>query len=114
MNKARQKHLFLFDKKPIETGQSCRYYPCHFAGQDCTWCYCPLYPCLDPETNGKWVRSKKTGEPVWSCAECHWVHDKKAADKLKRIIQDRNQLPDESRFEYLLSIRKELRERPSH
>jgi hypothetical protein len=27
--------------------EGCPYYPCHFEGQQCDFCYCPLYPCLD-------------------------------------------------------------------
>ena len=24
---------------------TCQYYPCHFHNQDCTFCFCPFYPC---------------------------------------------------------------------
>ena len=51
----------------------CQYYPCHhFEGQDCTHCFCPLYPCKDPEL-GKFIRTKR-GKRLWSCVECALVH----------------------------------------
>ena len=61
----------------------CPYYPCHhFEGQDCTYCYCPLYPCEDPEL-GEWILSSK-GYPVWTCKDCRLLHNKKAAGYLKK------------------------------
>ena len=49
----------------IGTNTACEYYPCHFKGQNCSLCFCPFYPCMDPEL-GKMVAGKKGGE-VWSC-----------------------------------------------
>ncbi|MGD9911175.1 glycerophosphodiester phosphodiesterase family protein [Methanothrix sp.] len=59
---------------PRNTGQeNCEYYPCHhFEGQDCTHCFCPLYPCKDPEL-GRFVRTKR-GKRFWSCIDCVLVH----------------------------------------
>jgi hypothetical protein len=56
----------------------CRYYPCHFEGQDCTFCYCPFYPCLIPETGGKLKGN------VWSCMDCTWIHER---ENVERIIE---------------------------
>ena len=58
----------------MDTGRSnCEYYPCHhFEGQDCTHCFCPLYPCKDEEL-GKFVRTKR-GKRFWSCIDCKLVH----------------------------------------
>ncbi len=109
MKNLRGKRRFLFGKSPVDTGRSCKYYPCHFKGQDCLWCYCPLYPCLDPENGGKQVRSRKTGDYVWSCIDCHWIHRKDVAEKLKKIILDGDRLPDESQFQDLLNICKKLK-----
>lgn len=50
----------------------CPYHPSHFTGQDCTFCYCPFFPCRDP-TFGCDV-TRKSGEVVWSCEECLFVH----------------------------------------
>jgi adenosylcobinamide hydrolase len=60
----------------------CEYYPCHFEGQDCTHCYCPLYPCEDPEL-GEWIKSSR-GYAVWTCKDCILLHNKKAAGHLAR------------------------------
>lgn len=60
----------------------CKYYPCHFEGQDCTHCYCPLYPCEDPEL-GKWIKSSK-GYPVWSCKDCTLLHKREAVEYLAK------------------------------
>lgn len=58
----------------------CPYYPCHFEGQDCTFCFCPLYPCEDPEL-GEWIKGSGD-KPVWTCKGCRLLHDKKTADYL--------------------------------
>ncbi|MFB3765664.1 MAG: glycerophosphodiester phosphodiesterase family protein [Methanotrichaceae archaeon] len=56
------------------TGRSnCEYYPCHhFPEQNCTHCFCPLYPCRDPEL-GRFVKTKR-GKRVWTCIDCRLVH----------------------------------------
>jgi len=60
----------------------CPYYPCHFEGQRCDFCYCPFYPCKDIEL-GDWVESS-TGKKVWSCQRCRLVHYPEVVDYLKR------------------------------
>jgi len=60
----------------------CPYYPCHFEGQDCTHCFCPLYPCEDPAL-GEWIRSGR-GYAVWTCKDCILLHNKKAVSHLAR------------------------------
>jgi adenosylcobinamide hydrolase len=64
------------------TPENCPYYPCHFDGQRCDYCYCPLYPCGD-EALGQWVESS-TGDKVWNCARCALLHEPDTADYLKR------------------------------
>ncbi len=49
---------------------SCEYYPCHQHPQNCTFCYCPFYPCGDSSTGGHWIKEKQ----VWSCEGCQWIH----------------------------------------
>jgi len=61
---------------------NCPYYPCHFAGQRCDFCYCPLYPCGD-ESLGQWVESSNSGE-VWNCSRCMLLHEPEIADYLKK------------------------------
>jgi precorrin-3B C17-methyltransferase len=58
----------------IEEG--CEYYPCHSILGDCTFCFCPFYPCGDESTGGRYVVSEKTGKDVWSCKNCEWIHKK--------------------------------------
>jgi glycerophosphoryl diester phosphodiesterase len=60
------------------TRGNCEYYPCHhFQDQDCTHCFCPLYPCMDPDL-GRFVRTKR-GRRVWSCIDCRLVHKPEVA-----------------------------------
>ena len=60
----------------------CPYYPCHFPGQRCDYCYCPFYPCKD-EALGQWVNGTNGG-PVWNCSRCTLLHAPEQADYLKR------------------------------
>ncbi|PKL59580.1 MAG: hypothetical protein CVV33_07105 [Methanomicrobiales archaeon HGW-Methanomicrobiales-4] len=60
----------------------CPYYPCHFSGQRCEYCYCPLYPCKDEEL-GEWSGSQRK-EKVWSCAPCTLNHQPIVVHHLRR------------------------------
>lgn len=60
----------------------CPYYPCHFPGQRCDYCYCPFYPCRD-ETLGQWVNGSH-GATVWNCSRCTLLHAPEQADYLRR------------------------------
>ncbi len=61
--------------------RDCEYYPCHFEGQDCTFCFCPLYPCNDGRTGGRYVESS-TGGRVWSCVDCTIIHEPEVAQEV--------------------------------
>jgi len=61
---------------------NCPYYPCHFAGQACDFCYCPFYPCKD-ETLGDWSGSSSGGR-VWNCSRCILLHEPAVAAYAKR------------------------------
>jgi threonine-phosphate decarboxylase len=63
----------------------CEYYPCHFKGQDCTFCFCPFYPCEDKRTGGELVQ-RPTGGTVWSCARCRLIHEGEIADKVLKAL----------------------------
>ncbi len=63
----------------------CEYYPCHFEGQDCTFCFCPFYPCEDERTGGEFV-NKSTGGTVWSCARCDLIHRGEIAEKVLNAL----------------------------
>ncbi|MBN2109580.1 MAG: aminotransferase class I/II-fold pyridoxal phosphate-dependent enzyme [Methanosarcinaceae archaeon] len=66
---------------------TCSYYPCHFQGQDCTFCFCPFYPCENEKTGGFWMESA-TGGRVWSCENCTLVHQPKIAKKILDILME--------------------------
>ena len=61
--------------------RDCEYYPCHFEGQDCTFCFCPFYPCNDARTGGRLVESS-TGGMVWSCVDCTIIHEPDVAQEV--------------------------------
>lgn len=71
----------LEDKKIVGPDETCDYYPCHFTGQDCTWCFCPFYPCEDEQTGGECV-IRKDGSRIWDCSECYWIHNAEVANAL--------------------------------
>jgi threonine-phosphate decarboxylase len=67
----------------------CEYYPCHFEGQDCTFCFCPFYPCKEKKTGGEFVQ-RSTGGTVWSCAGCNLMHRVDISEKvLKGLMKGR-------------------------
>ena len=62
--------------------KDCPYYPCHFPGQRCDFCYCPFYPCRD-ERLGEWSDSSSHGK-IWNCTNCTLLHKPAIADYLKK------------------------------
>ncbi len=60
----------------------CEYYPCHFKEQDCTFCYCPIYPCGYEEMGGIWITND-----VWDCSGCSFIHEASIAKLLKRAFR---------------------------
>ncbi|HEY9204776.1 MAG TPA: threonine-phosphate decarboxylase CobD [Candidatus Methanoperedens sp.] len=65
----------------------CEYYPCHFEGQDCTFCFCPFYPCENKRTGGELIQ-RSTGGTVWSCARCDIIHRGDIADKVLKALME--------------------------
>ena len=64
-------------REEIEAGwtganKDCEYGPCHYVGQDCTYCFCPFYPCNDDDL-GEFVTGW-SGKKIWSCLYCHLIH----------------------------------------
>lgn len=82
----------------------CEYYPCHFPGHDCTFCFCPFYPCLDSLTGGRYVISRKTGKYVWSCKKCDWIHKKDVAAGISSELEKTSKDDRES----LLKLRRKF------
>ena len=63
--------------------RSCKYYPCHHGDlEDCTFCFCPFYPCGDESTGGKWIKGT-----TWSCEDCSWIHRTGVASRVLREIK---------------------------
>lgn len=69
----------------------CANFPCHHHLQDCTFCFCPLYPCRN-QTRGKYIFSKKQNEKVWSCRKCSWIHKKEVVDNIFWSIKKEHSL----------------------
>lgn len=77
-------HTSIGGEKWIEwQKRGCPYYPCHFKGQRCDLCYCPLYPCED-ENLGEWTSGSRSGGQVWSCAPCTLNHQPAVVRHLRR------------------------------
>jgi len=79
-------------KMALKTGlkgsdTSCEYYPCHFEGQDCTWCFCPFYPCLNLFMGGEF-RRYRDGKLIWGCKNCIWIHIPENAEKVFNLLLD--------------------------
>ena len=66
--------------------QACSYFPCHEDLEDCTFCYCPFYPCQE-EGLGKYLYSSRLKKKVWSCKSCNWIHQIKTVDRIYNLIR---------------------------
>ncbi len=63
----------------------CEYHPSHFTGQDCTFCYCPFYPCEDEDLGSN--TPGKRGKPVWNCSDCLFIHRTEVAKHIMSEIR---------------------------
>lgn len=75
---------FLAGKIAHGPNKDCDYYPCHYEGQYCDFCYCPFYPCGDSSTGGFWIKEKK----IWNCQNCIWLHDKKTVETIREPLEN--------------------------
>lgn len=66
--------------------KACKFFPCHQGMEDCTFCYCPFYPCLDAGLGG-YVTSPKFNKMIWSCKACDWIHRKKVTKNIFDLIR---------------------------
>ncbi|MBQ1463113.1 MAG: cobyric acid synthase, partial [Candidatus Methanomethylophilus sp.] len=71
----------------IGSNRECPYHPAHFKGQNCSFCYCPFYPCED-ERNGHYIRGTKIGD-IWSCEDCLFIHRDRTVEYALPIIRER-------------------------
>jgi Zn-finger protein len=67
--------------------KACKYFPCHKSLEDCTFCYCPLYPCLDKK-KGELVYSAKYKKGIWSCEPCDWIHKRDVVEDIFNLIRE--------------------------
>ena len=79
-------------REEIERGwigpdKECPYHPCHFTGQDCTFCYCPFYPCND-EDLGRNIESRRN-KPIWECTYCLFIHRPEVGKFVMSNIKER-------------------------
>lgn len=74
----------------LRINKECSSYPCHKDLEDCTFCYCPFYPCMNKENGGKMltVYQGTTKCKIWDCSECNLVHKKEFVDKAYEIIKE--------------------------
>ncbi|MBE6493478.1 MAG: precorrin-3B C(17)-methyltransferase [Methanosphaera stadtmanae] len=68
----------------IGKNSDCEYFPCHNDQENCTFCYCPFYPCADGSTGGKWITDKN----VWNCKNCNWIHKDEVVDEILDYIKE--------------------------
>ena len=66
-------------KPKFKLDTECKFYPCHKGLEDCTFCYCPIYPC-GYEEFGKFIEGKNG--KVWDCSDCVVFHKKKIIEGL--------------------------------
>jgi adenosylcobyric acid synthase len=97
-----------FERGQTGPNESCEYYPCHHHGQDCTYCFCPFYPCNDGDL-GRSVGEKR----IWDCSYCLLIHRKDAcafiSSEVGRLgITD----PGDERLDHVLGMTKERFFRP--
>ena len=95
---------FLNGEIPHGPNRDCEFYPCHWDGQYCDFCYCPFYPCGDSSTGGEWIK----GKGVWNCANCNWLHEKETVECLRKPVEDVLESVDDlkSKKKVLLKIRR--------
>lgn len=72
----------------LRLNKACAYFPCHEGLEDCTFCYCPFYPCGNSRL-GKYVVAN-SGRKVWSCEDCGWIHKKSVVDKILNSVRKKS------------------------
>lgn len=97
----KRKTLLGLDKK-------CKYLPCHEGLEDCTFCYCPFYPCYKTDTGGFEKISSITNKPVWACSSCIFAHKTKNAEKVLQGLIKLNKDFDLISREELMALRQRI------
>ncbi len=88
----------------IGPNSSCEYFPCHSDQENCTFCYCPFYPCADGSTGGEWIKDKN----VWNCKNCNWIHKDKVVELILDDIKEKVKSMDDfdTKKKELLKLRR--------
>ncbi len=107
--KARENINRALERGIAGSNRECKYFPCHKdEKQDCTFCFCAFYPCLDNLTGGRFKISSKTGKRVWSCIACSWIHrgevSKTVLEEIKKISYNIGEIDSEKLKEIRLKI----------
>ncbi len=71
----------------IGSNTSCDYHPCHYRGQNCSFCYCPFYPCNDTDF-GFMLHIEGTTREVWDCSQCLFCHDNNVVEFSYRKFEE--------------------------
>ena len=95
-------------KKITGLDKNCEYLPCHDGLEDCTFCYCPFYPCYQDDTGGFEKISSKTGQLVWACSSCIFPHKVENAKKILKGLIDLNPDFNSISKEQLLELRSKI------
>lgn len=64
--------------------RDCEFYPCHYDGQYCDFCYCPFYPCGDSSTGGNWIKNRG----IWNCKDCTFIHKPEVVDAISKPLEE--------------------------
>lgn len=96
----------------IHCNTGCEYHPCHYKGQNCSFCYCPFYPCNDTDL-GRSIQSKRgNGNEIWDCSQCLFNHRNEVVDySFKRFSELGIEKADDPRIN---DVFKECKERFFH
>ncbi len=93
--------------------RDCSYLPCHNGLEDCTFCYCPFYPCNENNTGGSIIFSSITKIQIWDCSSCVFPHLLENAKSIfEELLKSRKDFNLISR-ETLLVMRSEVLKKKS-
>ena len=71
----------------IHCNTACPYHPCHYRGQNCSFCYCPFYPCNDTDL-GRFIDSKRGNDKVWDCSQCLFNHRNEVVEHAFKMFSE--------------------------
>jgi len=96
------------EKKSTGIDKKCDYYPCHTGLEDCTFCYCPFYPCYQSDTGGFEKIHSKTGGFIWACSSCIFPHKKENAKMILNGLIELGQDFESISKEKLMKLRTDI------